>query len=122
MEERICDERSGEWLTASRELAAKLPEYQMDETGGLKEWSLPQMHDNHEHRHISHLYCAWPGVETQHNVGLAESCRQAIRNRNVGNAEKNDTALSWLDPQGTGGCQTEGWQEPGRNLAPAGAK
>ena len=43
LEERICDERSGEWLTASRELAAKLPEYQMDETGGLKEWSLPQI-------------------------------------------------------------------------------
>lgn len=97
LEERICDERSGEWLTASRELAAKLPEYQMDETGGLKEWSLPQMHDNHEHRHISHLYCAWPGVEAQHNVGLAESCRQAIRNRNVGNAGKDDTAShGWI--------------------------
>lgn len=82
---------------SQQELAAKLPEYQMDETGGLKEWSLPQMHDNHEHRHISHLYCAWPGVEAQHNVGLAESCRQAIRNRNVRNAGKDDTAShGWI--------------------------
>ena len=97
LEERIGDERSTERLTACRELAKKLPEYQADETGGLKEWSLPQMRDNHEHRHISHLYCAWPGVETQHDIRLAESCRQAIRNRNIGNAGKDDTAAhGWI--------------------------
>ncbi len=97
LEERICDEVSGERLRACVELAGWLPEYQTDETGGLKEWSLPAMRDNHEHRHISHLYCAWPGVETQHDERLAESCRQAIRNRNIGNAGKDDTAShGWI--------------------------
>lgn len=93
----IADRKSEEQIAACDRLESRLPDYQTDETGGLKEWSLPQMKDNHEHRHISHLYCAWPGVETQHNEKLAESCRQAIRNRNIGNAGKDDTAShGWI--------------------------
>lgn len=93
----IADRKSEEQIAACDRLESGLPDYQTDETGGLKEWSLPQMKDNHEHRHISHLYCAWPGVETQHNEKLAESCRQAIRNRNIGNAGKDDTAShGWI--------------------------
>jgi len=74
------------------DLLSKLPDYQYDHTGALREWAVKQYEENNAHRHISHLYCAWPGYETQHDPDLAEACRTAIENRNRENAGKDDTA------------------------------
>ena len=53
--------------------------------------------ENNAHRHISHLYCAWPSYQTQNDTSLADACRQAIVNRNRENTGKDDTAShGWI--------------------------
>lgn len=59
----------------------QLPPYLFDDTGALKEWACNQFEENNEHRHLSHLYCAWPLDETQDDPQLAKACLQAIENR-----------------------------------------
>lgn len=67
-------------------LLSKLPDYQYDDTGAIKEWCANQYEDNNKHRHISHLYCAWPLMETQDNEELAKACLQALDNREKENS------------------------------------
>lgn len=63
------------------QMKEKLPPYLYDETGALKEWACNQFQENNEHRHLSHLYCAWPMMETQDNEELKNACIQAVENR-----------------------------------------
>lgn len=63
-------------------LITKLPEYKYDSTGALCEWAMDEYEENNEHRHISHLYCAWPAYEAQNNEALITACNTAIANRN----------------------------------------
>ncbi len=75
----------------------KLPEFKFDESGAIREWSMKEYKENNAHRHISHLYCAWPAYQTQHDDKLADACRQAIVNRNRENTGKDDTAShGWI--------------------------
>ena len=73
-------------------LMAKLPAYQFDETGAIREWAMKEYLENNEHRHISHLYCAWPAYEAHNNAVLSNACNTAIENRNRENVGKDDTA------------------------------
>jgi alpha-L-fucosidase 2 len=73
-------------------LMYRLPEYKYDETGALCEWAMSEYEENNVHRHISHLYCAWPAYETHNNEKLTAACNTAITNRNCENAGKDDTA------------------------------
>ncbi|MFF5010214.1 glycoside hydrolase N-terminal domain-containing protein [Streptomyces phaeochromogenes] len=41
-------------------LLAKLPEYSVNDDGALAEWSWPGVADHYDHRHVQHLYGAWP--------------------------------------------------------------
>lgn len=66
-------------------LLTAVPDYTFDETGALKEWSCNEFDENNLHRHLSHLYCAWPLFETQGNAQLTAACKQAIANRNSEN-------------------------------------
>ncbi len=70
----------------------KLPDYKYDKTGALCEWALNEYEENNVHRHISHLYCAWPAYETHNNEKLTIACNTAISNRNRENMGKDDTA------------------------------
>ena len=63
------------------DLLNKLPPYLYDETGALKEWAANEFTENNLHRHLSHLYCAWPMFETQDDEALKKACDQAILNR-----------------------------------------
>lgn len=63
------------------EMLENLPPYLYDETGALKEFACTAFEENNEHRHLSHLYCAWPLNETQDNPDLVKACEQAIANR-----------------------------------------
>ena len=45
-----------------RGLLAKLPEYQINSEGAVKEWSTPLLTDNDAHRHCSHLYALYNGM------------------------------------------------------------
>ena len=78
-------------------LAALLPDYKYDESGALCEWAMAEYEENNKHRHISHLYAAWPAFETQTDETLAAACAQAIENRNRENEGEDDTAAhGWL--------------------------
>lgn len=92
IEKAVAREGYEEAVAKWEDLLSKLPDYQYDHTGALKEWAVRQYEENNAHRHISHMYCAWPGYETQHDPELAEACRTAIENRNRENAGKDDTA------------------------------
>ncbi|SDZ19092.1 Glycosyl hydrolase family 65, N-terminal domain [Evansella caseinilytica] len=46
-----------------KEMLEKLPGYQINDDGALKEWVHKDLDDNYDHRHISHLYPVWPGHE-----------------------------------------------------------
>lgn len=73
-------------------LIEKLPKYKYDNTGALCEWAMSEYEENNVHRHISHLYCAWPAYEAQNNEALTAACNTAIANRNRENEGKDDTA------------------------------
>ena len=61
----------------------KLPQYQINEDGELKEWMWKDLTDNHKHRHTSHLlglfYLHDP--EIMADPDLVEGCRRVIRQR-----------------------------------------
>lgn len=78
-------------------LINRLPEYKYDETGALCEWSMAKYKENNVHRHISHLYCAWPAYETRDDTKLLNACNQAIANRNRENKGEDDTSShGWI--------------------------
>ena len=82
------EERVAKWEA----LSDLLPDYQFDESGALCEWAMKEYSENNKHRHISHLYAAWPAFETQNDPALAKACDQAIENRNRENEGEDDTA------------------------------
>jgi len=53
---------------------------------------MKEYQENNKHRHISHLYPAWPAFETQDNQALVDACNQAISNRNRENEGEDDIA------------------------------
>jgi alpha-L-fucosidase 2 len=44
-------------------MLAKMPPYLLEPDGTLKEWAWPTLQERYAHRHVSHLYGAWPGDE-----------------------------------------------------------
>jgi alpha-L-fucosidase 2 len=42
-------------------MLAKMPPYMIEKDGTLKEWAWPTLEERYNHRHVSHLYGAWPG-------------------------------------------------------------
>ena len=44
-------------------MLAKMPPYLVELDGTLKEWAWPTLQEHYSHRHVSHLYGAWPGDE-----------------------------------------------------------
>ncbi|MCC8074008.1 MAG: glycoside hydrolase family 95 protein [Clostridiales bacterium] len=78
-------------IKSYKNLLSRLPSYKFDETGALCEWAMKEYKENNAHRHISHLYCAWPAFETQKNEPLSRACIQAPENRNRENNGKDDT-------------------------------
>jgi hypothetical protein len=44
-------------------MLAKMPPCLLEPDGTLKEWAWPTLQEHYSHRHVSHLYGAWPGDE-----------------------------------------------------------
>ncbi len=44
-------------------MLSKMPPYLLELDGTLKEWAWPTLEEHYSHRHVSHLYGAWPGDE-----------------------------------------------------------
>lgn len=85
-------ERVAAWET----LIGRLPEYQLDETGALREWAMKEYQENNNHRHISHLYPAWPAYETKRNPALAEAAERALQNRERYNVDDDTAGHGWM--------------------------
>ena len=84
-------------LAVCDRLEKGLPDYRHDDTGALKEWACDAYPENNAHRHLSHLYGAWPAFETRQGEIMARACVRAVENRERENAGKDDTAShGWI--------------------------
>jgi len=70
-------------VTKWKVMLAKLPPYLLEVDGTLKEWAWPASEEHYSHRHISHLYGAWPGdeIDPDHTSQLARAAEIANRRR-----------------------------------------
>ena len=59
----------------------KLPPYMLEIDGTLKEWAWSTAVEHYSHRHISHLYGAWPGDEIDPDRTPQLACSAEIANR-----------------------------------------
>ncbi len=81
--ERLGIEPSG--VIRWKALLSKLPAYEVNEDGALKEWIHPRLPDNYHHRHLSHVYPLFPGLEItrEGDPRLYAACRVAVEKRLV---------------------------------------
>ncbi|WP_030458725.1 RICIN domain-containing protein [Kitasatospora sp. NRRL B-11411] len=54
------EQGSGQGVARWTALLGKLPDYTVNGDGALAEWSWPGLQDRYNHRHVQHLYGAWP--------------------------------------------------------------
>ncbi|RIX59668.1 hypothetical protein D3P08_05930 [Paenibacillus nanensis] len=73
-----------------------LPDYKVDKDGALREWAMNEYTENNDHRHLSHLYPAWPAYETQNNMELRKSAIIALENRNKYNTSDATAGHGWM--------------------------
>ncbi len=68
-----------------RAMIERLPIYEVNRDGALREWLYRGLNDNYRHRHLSHLYPLFPGCEItqESNPVLFEACRVAVEKRLV---------------------------------------
>ncbi len=64
-------------------MQAKLPPHLLEPDGSMKEWAWPTLGERYDHRHISHLYGAWPGdeIDPDRMPQLAKAALIADRHR-----------------------------------------
>ena len=64
-------------------MLAKMPPYLVEPDGTLKEWAWPTLEEHYNHRHVSHLYGAWPGdeIDPDRTPQLARAALIADRRR-----------------------------------------
>ena len=67
-------------------LLKRIPPYEINSDGAVKEWMHPEMKDNYHHRHLSHVYPVFPGCEVtkESDPKLFEAFRRAVELRKLG--------------------------------------
>lgn len=77
-----------------RALAARLPEYRVNEDGALAEWAWPGLEETYDHRHLSHLYPVWPldAINPYDTPELSAAAHRALELR----GSENDSAHGHL--------------------------
>ena len=65
------------------DMLTKMPEYEVNENGELREWLWPGLEDNHAHRHVSQLYGLYDLIDPDlaANPALIEGAKKAIDKR-----------------------------------------
>ncbi|MFF5789782.1 RICIN domain-containing protein [Streptomyces sp. NPDC012693] len=94
------EQGSGQGVARWTALLARLPEYTVNGDGALAEWSWPGLHDRYNHRHVQHLYGAWPlhEINPEEKPDLVFSARKALRMRGDENYSAHGSlhrALAW---------------------------
>lgn len=77
----------------------RFPPYEINEDGAIKEWMHPFYKDNYEHRHQSHIYPVFPGIEVtrQNQPELFEAFVTAVDKRlEVGLKEQSGWSLAHM--------------------------
>jgi hypothetical protein len=76
---QIANEESNQLKTWEKMLK-KLPEYEVDSSGALREWLWPGYAENHNHRHVSQLYGMFDRIDPQMaaNPKLIEGVRKVV--------------------------------------------
>lgn len=77
-------------------LLSLLPDYKYDTDGALREWAMSEYTENNNHRHLSHLYVAWPAYETRYNRELAQAAKIALENRDKYNTQDATAGHGWV--------------------------
>lgn len=69
-----------------QELLGKIPEYAVNEDGAIAGWLDARVHDNYEHRHLSHVYPLFPGTEIEdfERNDLLPAFKKAVDLRKLG--------------------------------------
>jgi len=72
----------------------RLPDYLIGDQGELKEWAWASLEERYDHRHLSHLYGAYPGDEIQpdRDMGLYKAAFISNRMRAQENASAHGVA------------------------------
>ena len=75
----IDDDKVTKW----KAMLEKMPDYLLELDGTLKEWAWPTLEERYSHRHVSHLYGAWPGddIDPDRTPELAKAAMMADRRR-----------------------------------------
>lgn len=95
--ERAVKRDGYEIATAKWEtLLRLLPDYSYDTDGSLKEWAMNEYTENNNHRHLSHLYVAWPAYDTEDNPKLAKAAGVALANRENYNFDDSTAGHGWM--------------------------
>ena len=78
---QVYSEEISKW----KEMFSKIPPYQINEDGAVKEWMHPFFTDNYHHRHQSHIYPVFPGTEVtrMNQPELFEAFVTAVKKRLV---------------------------------------
>jgi hypothetical protein len=66
-----------------KEILENLPKYAIDSSGELKEWIWEGFDNNNTHRHASHLYPLYDGIDPEfiNNPALMDAAKRAIESR-----------------------------------------
>ncbi len=76
-------DKRAEWA----DMLEKIPQYEINEDGALKEWLHADFKDNYQHRHQSHIYPLFPGLEVteESDATLYKAILTAVEKRlNIG--------------------------------------
>ena len=77
-------------------LKESIADYKFDTDGALREWAMEEYEENNNHRHLSHLYVAWPAYDTQTDPILAEAAHKALSNRKRYNTGDATAGHGWM--------------------------
>lgn len=72
-----------EKISLWRSMLEKMPPYELNEEGELREWMWPGVEENHSHRHVSHLYALFDLIdpEFKQNPELREGAMRVINEK-----------------------------------------
>lgn len=92
----VCEELGieKENITKWKLMLEKMPPYLTNNDGALKEWAHPDLEDNYDHRHVSHLYPVWPGheINPEETPELFKAAQIAAQKRGRGNGSAHGLA------------------------------
>lgn len=81
----ICEDLglNQELIPRCDSILSRLPEYEINDDGAISEWISDEFPDNYHHRHQSHLYPLFPGLEItqESSPELFDACREAVEKR-----------------------------------------